>query len=825
MNIKRAMVAFASFTAAVGMAESAWGQASANGQRLSAVPIPRVTIDDPFWSPKFQTWRTVTINDSLDKFERDGVLTNFDRVAQGKLDEDRCADVKHGGLPWFDGLTYEMIRACADFMLATPDPALKARLDGYIDRIAAAAATDPNGYLNTYTQLKEPDHRWGQNGGNDRWQHDLYNAACLIEAGVHYYRATGETKLLGVAVRMANGMCDYMGPSPKQNLVPGHALGEESFTRLYELFMAEPALAAKVDAPVRADDYLALAKFWIDNRGNHAGRTNFSAYNQDAMPGLEQQTIEGHAVRAALFAAGMVAVGEASDDGRYVDAAQRLWDNMVGRRMYITGGIGSFADDEKFGPDYVLPNDGYLETCAAVANVFFSHNLNLARGDARAADEVERALYNNALSGVSHEGRHYTYVNPLQFGPDRERWSWHPCPCCPPMFLKLMGALPGYIYATDDSGAYVNLFIGSTAKVKAGGTDVTITQRTTYPWSGDVKITVDPVTSATFDLNVRVPGWVRGGPSTGALYNAATPGEPDAFAISVNGQPVATPTVERGYAKINRTWKAGDVVEVKMKMPVQRVTADERVESNRGRVAYMRGPLVFCFESVDNGGRLNDVFVPGDAEASVAEDRELLEGVTVLNVDGRRKMPDGSDAAAKLKAIPYYANANRGPTDMQVWMPASADVAPTPTIASLAKPSASHRFDGDTFAALNEASAPINSSDGKQKRFSWWDRKGSAEWIQYDLDQPRRIASVDVYWWDDSKAGGGCSAPQSWRLLYKAADGSWQPVQTTAKFTADVDEFNTVAFTPVTTSAVRIEAQLAPGRSAGLLRWRIVPAE
>ncbi|RYG66600.1 glycoside hydrolase family 127 protein, partial [bacterium] len=370
------------------------------------------------------------------------------------------------------------------------------------------------------------------------------------------------------------------------------------------------------------------AKFWIDARGNHAGRTDFGTYNQDGGPALKQQTIEGHAVRAALFGEGMIAVGETAKAPEYVDVAQRLWENMVGRRMYVTGGIGSYADDEKFGPDYHLPNDGYLETCAAVESCFFSGSLNLARGDARTVDEFERSLYNNALAGVALSGTGYFYENPLQAGPKRTRWAWHTCPCCPPMFLKLMGAMPAHIYATDaNGGLYVNLFVGSTAKLKIGDVPVNVTQTTNYPWEGDAKLTVKTAGPKAFDLYVRVPAWTRGGPSFGGLYQTAAGGA-DAFVVSVNGQVQASPTIERGYAKLSRTWRSGDVVEVRMPMTPRRVTADERVESARGQVVLQRGPLVYCIESPDQTKPVGELLLPDDAPLKAESRPDLLGGVT-----------------------------------------------------------------------------------------------------------------------------------------------------------------------------------------------------
>ena len=308
-----------------------------------------------------------------------------------------------------------MIRGCADFLAAQRDPALEAQLDGYIDRIAAAAAKDPDGYLNTYTQLKEPTHRWGLNGGNDNWQHDVYNAGCMIEAGVHYYRATGKTRLLQVATRLANHMCDVIGPPPRKNVIPGHSLAEEALVRLYELYHEQPQIKEQFPFSIDEERYLALAEFFIEARGHWEGRTSFGAYGQDDRPVFEQTEIEGHAVRATLMCAGVAALARVRQRTEYCQAAQRLWENMATRKIYITGGSGATAEGEAFAQDYVLPNTGYLETCAAVGSAFFSRNMNLAFGEARYVDELERELYNAALAGISLAGNAYSYVNPLEY--------------------------------------------------------------------------------------------------------------------------------------------------------------------------------------------------------------------------------------------------------------------------------------------------------------------------------------------------------------------------------------------------------------------------
>ena len=500
---------------------------------------------------------------------------------------------------------------------------------------------------------------------------------------------------------------------------------------------------------------------------------------------------------------------------------------MVTRRLYITGGVGAIARDEKFGGDFVLPNDGYLETCAAVACGFLDYNLFLATADAAKVDELERSLYNGALAGVSLKGNTYFYENPLDAGRNRARWSWHACPCCPPMFLKLMGALPGYIYATDADGLYVNLFIGSRAQIGLEGEKgkrLSLTQTTNYPWDGDVRLAVDPERPATFDVRVRVPAWCRGGVMNGGLYTTPKAG-PDAFRISINGQPVASPTIVRGYAVLRRQWRAGDKVRIHMAMPAQLVRADDRVESDRGRAALMRGPIVYCLESHDNRGRVRDVWLPERASITSEWRPELLGGVTILRAAAERlPLGGGKPFETEVVAIPYYANANRGPAEMIVWVPTTPAGATRPTIASLSTPTASHCFVNDTVGAMNDGVAPKNSSDETRRRFTWWDRRGTDEWVQYDFGQPRRVGGTSVYWWDDSRLGRHCAAPMSWRLVFRKPDGTWEPVRARDEFGTKLDTANTVEFEPVETTALRIEVKLRPNLSAGILQWQVSPA-
>ncbi len=629
--------------------------------RLTTVPISQVTIDDPFWSPKLEVWQQVTLQDCFSKFDRDGAFTNFDRVRLGETGD-------HGGPPWYDGLIYEMIRASADFLAAHPDPELEKQVDGYIDRIAAAANRSPDGYIETWTELMAPNHRWGLNGGDDLWQHDLYNAGALIDAGVHWYRATGRTDLLRVAVGMADDLCEKMGPPPKVNQVPGHPLGEEALVNLYLLFREQPQLKAQMRGRVDEEDYLKLAEFWIDDRGNHRGRSlNWGSYAQDDLPVFEQQEMEGHAVRDGLLCAGLAAAGNVTGRADYLTTAQRLWDNMVQCKMYVTGGLGALPNIEGFGADYYLPNQtAYCEICAAAAGGFFDRNMNLTFADARYADALERELFNGALVGVSLKGDRYFYDNPLEVDGEHERWSWNPCPCCPPMFLKLMSGLPGYIYAQEPGAVYVNQFISSHATLTINNTHVNLRQTTRYPWDGRIKLSVEPGQAADFTIYIRWPGWCARAPR-----------------LTVNGRAVENPEAIHGYARLQRTWRTGDVVELSLPMTAQCFQANPKVESDLGRVAIRRGPLVYCLEAVDNGGHVRNLSIPRRGKFQVLWRPDLLGGVDIIKGQAvsLEQPSDGSNAALNLPssktivrknvrftAVPYYAQDNRQPGEMEVWV-------------------------------------------------------------------------------------------------------------------------------------------------------------
>jgi DUF1680 family protein len=610
-------------------------QRAESARQLFPASVRDVQVTDLFWTPKLNTLRTVTVNDVFDKFERDGALANFDRVAQG-------LSGGHSGPPWFDGLVYETMRAASDFLAASYDAVLDARLDGYIARIAAAQAADPDGYINTFIALEQPEKRWGASGGNQLWSHEEYDAGCLVEAGVHHYRATGKTSLLALAVRFADYMCTYIGPAPRRNVVPSHPLAEEAFVKLYRLLRDGPGLAAGLGVRDDPRRYLDLVRFWMGNRGNHAGRISFTEYAQDHRPLAEQPEAVGHSVRGTLLYAGLAALAAETGALQYAETSRRLWEDVVERKMFITGGVGPIKEYEGFGYGYYLPNTGYIETCAGVGLAFWASQMNQAFGSAEAMDVYERVIYNNVLAGVSLAGDRYSYENPLQSRGTMHRWAWHGCPCCPPMLLKLYAEMPGLVLAHNGRDIYVNLYIGSRGRVALPAGEVEIAMETRYPWDGGVKVTIHQGASRSYGLYLRIPAWCQ------------------AYSVRINGEAAPASETLEGYLVLTRRWQEGDIVELDLAMPAQRMASHPFVNATRERVAIQRGPVIYCLEGADNPGH-NDPMLAEDPQFQAQYCADLLGGVVTIAA---------KDAEGRgILAIPYYAWDNRpAPKAVQDWL-------------------------------------------------------------------------------------------------------------------------------------------------------------
>jgi DUF1680 family protein len=617
----------------------------------------------------------------------------------------------------------------------------------------------------------------------------------MYEAAVAHYQATGKKTLLNVAIRNADLICKVFGPKEGQiRNVPGHEEIELALVKLYRT--------------TGDRKYLDMSKFFLDERGRYNGRTvhmhnNSVTYCQDDKPVIEQTEPHGHVVRAVYLYSGMADIAALTGDGRYSRAVDAIWNNIVSKRLYLIGSMGVHGYLEGFGPDYVLPNlHAYNETCATVGTALLNLRLFLLHANAKYIDVLERNLYNGVLAGVSLNGDEFFYPNPLASdGTNREhvRSPWFSTACCPSNIARFMPSVPGYVYAHTDDELYVNLFIGGNARLELGGQTVKITQKTDYPWDGRINITVSPDTPAVFSILLRIPGWACNQPVPGDLYSFMH-GNSENATLKVNGKRIPI-TITKGYARIRRRWKQGDDITLDIPMPVRRILAHPKVTDNAGLVAVQRGPIVYCAEWKDNGGRALDLVLPDTAQLIAEHRKDMLGGVTVVSARFGEEI---------LTLIPYYAWAHRGPGEMAVWLGRKWQ-----------RFIASHAEAGTTPAALGDGLEPKNSADSAIPCFSWGLYRTHIKWAQENFPKARKVSSVEVYWFDNENAGGHCRVPRSWQVLYRDGDG-WKPVSVTGKSKPPIakDSYNKVTFEPVTATALRVEVRTAPESSAGILELK-----
>lgn len=616
---------------------------------IQGVPFNEVHVDDQFWAPKIEINRTVTIPVSFAKCEEMGRMENF-LIAGGKLP----GPVK-GEMPFDDTDVYKIIEGAAYSMTTTPD----AKLDHYVDSIIAIiqVGQEPDGYLTTYKTIDttRAPASWCPPGA--RWEHlecshELYNSGHLFEAAAAHYHATGKTNLLDIATKNADLLVKVFNQE-HPDLVPGHQIVETGLIKLYLI--------------THKDDYLKLARHFLDTRGDSTRHELHGPYTQDHKPVTQQDEAVGHAVRAAYMYAGMTDIAALYNDSAYSAAVDKIWDNIVSKKMYLTGGIGSRHDGEAFGDNYELPNlTAYNETCAAIANVYWNYRMFLLHGDSKYIDVLERSLYNGVISGVGLDGKSFFYPNPLEcdmhYGFNRgetlTRQPWFDCSCCPSNLCRFMPSVPGYIYAQTDDKAYVNLFIQSQTELALAGQKLSLSQQTGYPWNSDVKITVSPERETSFSLCIRIPGWARNQPVPSNLYRYTDQMEAP-VPILVNGQLVEYNT-DKGYAVVDRNWKKGDVVELAFPMEVRKVKANEQVEANKGLVALERGPMVYCVEGADNTD-VDKLSLTPQTSFNNFFKADLLGGVEVIEATDTQTTP--------FTAIPYFVWDNRGANKMKVWLP------------------------------------------------------------------------------------------------------------------------------------------------------------
>ncbi len=616
-------------------------------QNLEPVDFSRVRIEDNFWKSRIGSVSSVTIPVCMYQTEvKTARIRNFEKVASHK-------GGKHEGIFYDDSDVYKALEAIAYSLKNNPDSALEEKADEWIDKIAASQL--PDGYLNTYYTLEGLEKRW-----TDMDKHEDYCAGHLIEAAVAYYNTTQKRKLLDVAIRFANHI-DSVFRLQDHHWVSGHQEIELALVKLY-----------RVTGNQR---YLDLSDWFLQQRGHgyFRDRTGSEDYCQDSHPVKVQSQITGHAVRAMYLYTGAADVGAAKNDTGYMRAMKQVWEDVVFRNMYITGGIGSSGRNEGFSMDYDLPNEhAYCETCASVGMVFWNHRMNLLTGEAKYVDVLERSLYNGALDGLSLKGDLFFYGNPLASQGGYSRSEWFGTACCPSNIARLVESVGNYIYATTSDELWVNLFIGSSGSFSIQNRKVEVRQVTNYPWDGEVEISVMPEKRTGFTMHVRIPGWATGRPVPGNTYYY-TDQSPGKITIAVNSVPQEF-QVEKGYAVINRTWKKGDQLKLCLPMPVRRIAARDEVVENRNRVAFQRGPLVYCFEYPDNIGQVFNIVVPDGLSFAAEFKPEMLNGVVVIRAEAPVVTVAGdglsvSTATRMILGIPYFAWANRGEGPMQVWMP------------------------------------------------------------------------------------------------------------------------------------------------------------
>ena len=628
------------------------------GYPITPVPFTSVKVNEGFWGQRLQAVRTVTVPLAFSKCEETGRYTNFENAAAHLKDPSKVFPIQKGTFSFDDTDPYKTIEGASYLLQTYPDK----RLEQYLDSVIAiiGKAQEPDGYLYTSrTQNPQHPHPWA---GDRRWvkeedlSHELYNLGHMVEGAIAHYQATGKRTFLDIAIRYADCVCREVGNGAGQaRVVPGHQIAEMALAKLYL---------------VTGDrKYLDEAKFLLDERGK---TTITHAYSQAHKPVIEQDEAVGHAVRAAYMYAGMADVAALTGDSAYVKAIDRIWENIVTKKLYITGGIGATNNGEAFGRNYELPNlTAYCETCAAIGNVYVNHRLFLLHGESKYYDVLERTLYNGLISGMSLDGGAFFYPNPLASEGQHQRQPWFGCACCPSNLCRFIPSIPGYVYAVKDKDVYVNLFLANQSTLDVNGKRMKLSQKTDYPWNGDIALTIDENRAGEFTLKIRVPGWVRGEVVPSDLYMFSNAAQAS-YSIAVNGETVHRP-LDNGYLPISRKWKKGDRVQIHFDMPVRTVIANDAVAADRGRVSIERGPLVYCTEHPDNAYNLNSVlvgrrpqFTIGSAAIANTPVTTLQTEAQVLNYNTAGQL-EVSEACLTL--IPYYAWAHRGRGQMAVWLP------------------------------------------------------------------------------------------------------------------------------------------------------------
>jgi len=783
-------------------------------QQIKEVPFTQVHLNDVFWSPRIEVNRTVSIPSAFHECEVNGRFDNF-AIAAGLIQGEH-----RGDFSFDDTDPYKVIEGASYSLAVHYDK----KLDNYLDSVIniIAKAQEPDGYLTTCVTNK--CYRLSGWWGTHKWEkinsHELYNSGHMIESAVAHYLATGKKNFLNVAIKNADLVCKTFGPNEGQIHRPsGHPIAEMALCKLYKV--------------TGNRKYLETAKYFVEETGRGTDGHHLSEYSQDHKPILQQDEIVGHAVRAGYLYSGVADVAALLGDADYFHALERIWDNMASKKLFITGGIGSRPQGEGFGPNYELNNmTAYCETCASIANVYWNYRMFLATGDSKYVDVYERALYNGVMSGVSLSGDKFFYDNPLESMGQHERAKWFGCACCPGNVTRFVASVPNYIYATKGNDIFVNLYIQGKADIKTVSGKVELVQTSGMPWEGQTTITVNPKKGGQFALLLRIPGWARNNPVPTNLYTYVDEAKP--YTVKVNGKTVDAESLSNGYLSVSRKWKKGDKVEIDFPMPVRQVKANDNAEDDRGKLAIERGPIVYCLEGVDQADKhvFNKAILAG-TDFSSSFEKSLLNGVVTLTAKAEEIEQDGSIKEVKVKAIPYSTWNNRGNDQMAIWIPRSlvyAQPVPEETIASKAQTvtiQAPIQKDAPESASVegyawgvNDQWEPKRSSDISKPYHYWWLKRGTEETIAYKFDQPTEVSNVQVYWLDFDHYDGNFRTPESWKLYYKDGD-SWKEVEAKGPYTVDKDCYNSLDFTPVTTTGLKIAAKLREGESGGVIEWKV----
>ncbi|MBN1117983.1 MAG: glycoside hydrolase family 127 protein [Bacteroidales bacterium] len=615
-----------------------------------AVNLNFVELTDSFWLPKIKTIQNTTIKYAFDKITEEGRLDNF-LIAGGKL-----KGKTRGKMPFDDTDVYKIIEGASYSIISSPDPILEAYIDSVINIIATGQEDD--GYLTTWKTIDpmNPPAWWVEPGG--RWEnlsasHELYNSGHLFEAASAHYYATGKQNFLNIALKNADLLVQVFGDTSNHK-VPGHQIVETGLIKLFEI--------------TKKDDYLRLSKKFLDSRGDSTHRELFGSYSQDSLPVIQQSEVVGHAVRAVYMYAAMTDIAAILNDTAYYNATMSLWNNMVNKKMYITGGLGARHNGEAFGENYELPNlTAYSETCAAIGSVYWNLRLFLLTGDSKYYDVLERTLYNGVIPGISLDGDEFFYPNALESDGKYAfnhgsctRESWFDCSCCPTNLIRFIPYIPNLIYSTSGKNIYVNLYMSNKANIKIENSTIQLIQTTDYPWNGKIKIEVIPEKETEFNLKIRIPGWVQNHVVPGDLYSYNDNVSPE-YKVLLNNKEILNEP-ESGYITIRRKWLDGDIVEINFPMTPRKVITNNKVKTNEGLTAIELGPVVYCAEEIDNNSNFDEIKISNQSLFSVHRNFDLLSGINIIYATDRIKQDS-------IKLIPYYAWSNRGVNKMKIWIP------------------------------------------------------------------------------------------------------------------------------------------------------------